>query len=502
MSLGEPVRGGFPEPRFASLPGIERARAYQRGLVPKPPLWHLTGIRATHIAPGSATCTMPAGPALRAAMGELPIDLVAASALSLAGMTGVSAGHELVMTAYSLQGIRMATIDETETVAARARVVQSGRNVTYTEASIEDAQGRQLASVSASSLLRRVEPPPPPAGFLDPVPTPKYSTPDPYERPVTEIFPVRNWDEHDGATVLRGLLEGTFPQPRIWALLGVRFIDDREGRWTAALGGSGWLCEQQWIQEGILAWCAQGAGASAALWFSPKGYFAPTFGQSMSLIRTVKPDGREVVFRARVTHRVEDRFVVEVEVTDADGDLVAVFHETAHLMPRPGVSVPSAERRLATVLYTDIVSSTEQTSRMGDDRWRQLLDEHHTVVRRQLQLHAGREIKTMGDGFLVTFESAAQAVRCADAIQEGVWPLGLEIRAGVHTGEVEFDGGDISGIAATIAKRVQDAAGPGEVLVSSTVRDVVAGSGLEFAQRGAHELKGVPGTWELYEVMK
>jgi class 3 adenylate cyclase len=158
-------------------------------------------------------------------------------------------------------------------------------------------------------------------------------------------------------------------------------------------------------------------------------------------------------------------------------------------------------RVLATVLFTDVASSTEKAAQLGDHRWAELLESHHYAVRRELDRYRGREVDTAGDGFLATFDGPARAVRCALAIRKSVRDLGLEIRAGVHTGEVELAGGDVRGIAVHMAARVVAAARPGEVLVSNTVKDLVAGSRLVFEDRGEHELKGVPGEWRLWSVV-
>jgi len=162
--------------------------------------------------------------------------------------------------------------------------------------------------------------------------------------------------------------------------------------------------------------------------------------------------------------------------------------------------VREPDRALATVLFTDIVASTEHATRLGDQRWRQLLDQHDDIAARELDRHRGRKVNPTGDGMLATFDGPARAVRCAQAIVAAVRPLGIEVRAGVHTGEVELRGDDIGGIAVHIGQRVSALAGPGEVLVSRTVTDLVAGSGLEFEERGEHELKGVPGKWAIYAV--
>jgi len=159
---------------------------------------------------------------------------------------------------------------------------------------------------------------------------------------------------------------------------------------------------------------------------------------------------------------------------------------------------PEPERVLATVLLTDIVDSTRTAAELGDHEWRELLERHQETVRRELERFGGREVKSTGDGFLATFDGPARAVRCAGAILGSSDELGIRVRAGLHTGECEVMGDDIGGIAVHIAARVSALAGASEVLVSRTVKDLVAGSGLEFSERGAHELKGVPDTWELY----
>jgi class 3 adenylate cyclase/pimeloyl-ACP methyl ester carboxylesterase len=158
------------------------------------------------------------------------------------------------------------------------------------------------------------------------------------------------------------------------------------------------------------------------------------------------------------------------------------------------------DRVLATVLFTDIVDSTKRAAEMGDRDWRALLDAHDAVVRSQLDRFRGREVNTSGDGFLATFDGPQRAIRCAMAIRDAVRPLGIAVRAGLHTGECEIRGDDIGGIAVHIGARVSALAGPDDVLVSSTLRDLVIGSGLEFDDRGTHQLKGVPGDWHLFAV--
>jgi class 3 adenylate cyclase len=158
------------------------------------------------------------------------------------------------------------------------------------------------------------------------------------------------------------------------------------------------------------------------------------------------------------------------------------------------------ERALATVLFTDIVGSTHQAAELGDSRWRRVLDEHDALVRHQLERFRGREVKTTGDGFLARFDSPARAIQSALAMSDAAQRLGIELRCGVHTSEVELRGEDLGGIGVHIGQRIEALAAPGEVLVSRTVRDLVAGSGIEFDDRGMHALKGVPDTWQLFRV--
>jgi pimeloyl-ACP methyl ester carboxylesterase len=181
------------------------------------------------------------------------------------------------------------------------------------------------------------------------------------------------------------------------------------------------------------------------------------------------------------------------------GDAAAILDEIEEFLT--GVKRgPEPDRVLATVLFTDVVGSTELATRLGDRAWRDLLARHHAAVRRELDRWRGREGDTAGDGFLATFDGPARAIRCAVAAVESVRGIGMEIRAGVHTGEVEVANGDLRGIAVHIGSRVSSLAAPNEVLVSRTVADLVAGSGIVLAERGEHELKGVPGTWLVYAV--
>lgn len=183
------------------------------------------------------------------------------------------------------------------------------------------------------------------------------------------------------------------------------------------------------------------------------------------------------------------------------GDVDALLGEVEEFLT--GVRhEPEPDRVLATILFTDIVDATEKASEMGDQKWSMLLTRHHDLIREELNRFRGREIDTAGDGFFATFDGPARAINCAKAVQNAVTKLGLTVRIGLHTGECEVMDGKISGIAVHIGSRVVNYAAPGEILVTSTVKDLVAGSGLSFVDRNVHKLKGVPGKWHLFEAVK
>ena len=253
--------------------------------------------------------------------------------------------------------------------------------------------------------------------------------------------------------------------------------------------------------------------------------YGGTPGSALAWFRITNDiDVREVLPAIRVPtlviHRTDDRvapidgarWMAEqipgatfVELPGADhlsfaGDGEAIVAETEQFVTG-SMRAPHLDRILATVLFTDIVGSTEHAAEMGDRGWATLLEDHHRVVRQELERFAGHEIDTAGDGFLATFDGPARGVRCAQAVQMGLRLLGIDIRAGLHTGEIEQKDDHIAGLAVHIGARVMAAAAPGEILVSSTVKDLVIGSGIEFADRGIQALKGVPGEWRLFSVV-
>jgi class 3 adenylate cyclase/dienelactone hydrolase len=211
--------------------------------------------------------------------------------------------------------------------------------------------------------------------------------------------------------------------------------------------------------------------------------------------------GRDLARRIPGAAFVE--FPIDGHITPA-ADLPPVVDEIERFLRDVWGTAAAAQepdRVLATVMFTDIVGSTTKASQVGDAQWRQLLERHHALVRRELMRARGNEVDTAGDGFLAAFDGPARAIRCACAITESVKELGLDVRVGLHTGECELIDGKVAGIAVHTGARVAAKANPGEVLVSSTVKDLVAGSGLAFEDRGAHELSGIPGEWRLYTVV-
>ncbi len=205
-----------------------------------------------------------------------------------------------------------------------------------------------------------------------------------------------------------------------------------------------------------------------------------------------------------LAEHIEGARFVELEGSDSifsEGDSESILGEIEEELTGTR-HAPEPDRVLATVLFTDIVESTRHAAGMGDSRWRELLQRHERVTRAEVERHRGRTIKSTGDGVLATFDGPARAIRAAQTIRDASTGLGLEVRAGLHTGECELVGDDVAGLAVHIGARVMALAGPGEVMTSSTVKDLVAGSGIEFGDRGEHELRDVPGRWRLFSVAR
>jgi class 3 adenylate cyclase len=335
-----------------------------------------------------------------------------------------------------------------------------------------------------------------------------------------------------GATYMGVLFAATYPE-RITSLVVVngyarmaRTPDYPWGRSQKEIGDYVERVQRGWGKSATLEFLAPSVaedeeirrthGRYERAWASPGAYASLTSVREENDVRHVLPAIRVPTL---IIHRSDSRFAPRdggrylagkipgaryVEVPGIDtymwaGEIEPILGEVEEFITgtrRP----PETDRVLATVLFTDIVGSTERAAKLGDAAWRQVLEQHDELVRGELRRFRGREIDTAGDGFLATFDGPARAIRCAEAVLEGARGLGLEIRAGLHTGEVELAGEKVRGIAVHIGARVSAEAAPGEVLVSSTVKDLVAGSGIEFEDRDTHPLKGVPGEWHLFAV--
>ncbi len=324
-----------------------------------------------------------------------------------------------------------------------------------------------------------------------------------------------------GLILYGALIAGTWSPNTPWAWRREQWDEwliNVERRW-----GTHEYCEEQLRDDAP----SKVGDADFERWYATRLRLGASPGAAAALIRTAREiDLGHVLPSVRVPtlvlHRSGDRlvdvqnarYVAEripgaryVELRGDDhlpwvGDVAGIVEEirtfiaSAAEAPDEGL----ADRVLATVLFTDIVGSTAKAAELGDRHWRELLEAHHERVRRQLIRYRGRELDTAGDGFLASFDGPARAIRCAGAILESVGELGLDLRVGLHTGECEVLDRKVGGIAVHIGARVAAEAAPGEVLVSSTVKDLVAGSGIEFRDRGTAQLKGVPGEWRLFAV--
>jgi uncharacterized protein (TIGR00369 family) len=477
------------------MPGVDQARRLVSGGILRAPLSRLTGARLTHVAPGSATATAPVSPWLLLPDGSVEYAILADIALQAAALTGLPAGTDTCTVALSLHPLRATSLDS-ESLVCRARTVHGGRHFIFGEATVEDASGRAVAFATASLIA--VGP------LCDAGPEGRaeedviYRSPDPWDRPApADIFPFGVWDDVSGLEVQDRLRRGAIAPIPFFLLTGIQVADAAKGQLTHTMPASTWFTARGgFVAPGMIAALANVTLAGAALTLSPGGFALGVLDESVSFLRAVPADNRPLVARARAVH-VDDLLVMECDITDADGSRVAFAHETLKLLPRKAQPQREADRQLLTVMFTDIVDSTRRAEELGDGAWSELLDTHHALVRRQLNVFRGREVKTTGDGFLATFDSPGRAVQCARAIRDGARSLGLEVRAGIHTGECEVTPGDVAGIAVHVAARVLAESDPGEILVSSVVRDLSAGSGLPFRDRGVRPLRGVEGEWHL-----
>ena len=503
MIPDEPARGSVPPPWFWALSGLDRMRAFSDGLLPWTPLSRLTGMQMSHVDAGSTTWTMPASDALVGYNGLLELTMLVETALTGAAITSLPPGATVVPITFSVNHFRVPRAARGN-VIAHARVVNTSSLFVFTEVRMQDPDGRPLAQGSSQAAIVPVTPPPPPLpGLLQRVEEPTYATPDPYLR---VIAPIGGLDEilrdRSGLEAIQTIVERQARSP-ISNLFGIRGQLAEEGTAHISVPASEWLCRfTRHVAPGALASLANMAGYTGALTLLPRGHWVAGLDLVVRFHGRAAPDGRRLkAVSAGVVTGSENVVVAPISIRDEDGGLLVtgsfagVFVDPARRAPRPG---QRAKRVLTTILVTDIVSSSGHADRLGDERWRELLSRHNEVVRLTITTHGGNEVKTTGDGFLVRFDSPTEAVRCGLAACDAVRPLGLELRAGVHTGEAELQDGDLAGLAVHIATRLEGLAGAGEVVVSGTVKDLAVGSALVFEHRGEYELKGIPGTWSVY----
>jgi class 3 adenylate cyclase len=419
-------------------------------------------------------------------------------------LTGAPPGTYLRTLNLSLRYLRACTIDD-EAVTARGRILHAGSSFTTVEVLIDDVLGRAVAHATGSVVIRPMDPLPPPMSRpLEPVEEPVYTTPDPPHRPVSGRVS-RNWE------MMESPEETTTPLPTsrrdpllppLAELFGIRVLDASVGAIKATMPTTEWFCRMyREVAPGVIGILSDFVSGTAIGTIAQADERFLVINVAYSFITPIVPNGRHLAALGTVRHRADDALLLEGEVADATGRVVAVAQANCLLTERRGRrGQRPADRVLLTVLFTDLVGSSEWASQLGDVHWRELLDEHNRIVRRQLELFKGREVKTTGDGFLTTFDSPTHAVQCARAIRHGVNRLGLEFRAGIHTGECDVTGGDVAGVAVHVASRVQSTANPGEILISHTVRDLISQSGLQASDRGLHKFKGLEGKWPLFAV--
>lgn len=508
MIVNEAVRGHVPPAWFWALPGIDRIRAFEQSQLPSPPLARLLGIRAGHVGPGSGTWVMPATGWSALPSGELEVSILAETAVTGVAMTTLTPGLDVDPISLALSAFRP-TRPQAGNLLARARVLNASRLYVFVEIEIEDPHGRKVAHITSHCEVRQVEPAPPsPPLELRRVEDASYSTPDPYLRTVrNRPAPPEMLAEQGGLSVLQGYQQGRFLAP-FSELTGCRIeaIDEKQGVVTMAMTmpATEWLCRSsRYVAPGAIAALGNYASLASGWALVQPGQSFAGLGHSTSFFRAVPADGRLLRAEARGLIRSRGLANVAIDVYDADGQLAATAHAFAQLIDSSKRQKPTAievKRILATLLFTDIVGSTEHARRLGDTGWRAVLAQHHNAVRAEISRCEGTEVDTAGDGFFARFDSPARALDCARAVREAVKRLGIDIRTGIHIGECELQGRSLTGMAVHVAARIQGLAEPGDILVSSTVKDLVVGSHARFEDRGPHSLKGMPGEWRLFSL--
>jgi class 3 adenylate cyclase len=498
----EPVRGAPLPPAAYALDGLDRLRGYGQGLWLGTPNHHLFGFRSTQAGNGSAVGTMPVNGWLAHPDGVIEIGLLVDSVCGMTAETVAPAGAYPTPLHISYSPVRLVDPTDTRTIVGRAHVVRTSPDWVFVEGSVEDDAGRLIAGMSGHLRMVAVDfdvPHDPPN--LVPVDPPKYPTPDPFRRPVPSDKEAGCAAFHEYGCVewLGRVITGEAPLPPLYELLGIRPLSVADGAVSTILTTSPWL---QAMDGG--AFCVSTLAVDccgAATWTLAEPGTMPGMMEATTTFLDAEPlpvDGTTLTASA-TAERVGNVLLSTVEVT-AGERRVASGATVGRLIERRSGALARPDRVLATVLFTDIVGSTEHAERLGDTAWHELLTRHQGAVRSAVAEHGGREVKTTGDGFVVTFDAPTRALECARAIRDAVSSMGVEIRAGLHTGEIVVAVGDISGIAVHTAARIEAAAGPGEIWASDTVRALASGSGLSLKDRGWHNLKGIEGEVQLFSV--
>lgn len=498
----EPVRGG-PLPRAAfALPGIEQLRGYGSEFWPPTPGMRMYGVRVTQLGSGSIVTSMPVTPWLCHPDGAIDAGIMAAAATHLAAWTTIPARTSLVPAHLSYSPIRRIS-SQSSTLVGRAHVVRTAPYWVFAEGTVEDGEGRVVAGTTGHFLIHQVPfSVPDPAPSFAPVDLPSYPTADPYERPIAadRYAAFDLFRERGGVEAIQMMIDGAAPRAPLYEMLGIRPVEVDAGLYASELVASDWL------QHGdgsvhpspLAAFCGDNCGA--ATWsLAGAGVRLATLHCSLNFGRALRADGRALRAEARAQWVGDQLVTTSSSLYDGD-EVVGAGSMSTLVLDTTEESRSPATRLLATVLFTDIADSTAQAERFGDAKWNDLLAKHHETVRSEIERARGRLVKSTGDGVLATFDSPTLGIQCARSIRDAVRRLGIEIRAGLHTGDVEVVGGDVAGIAVHTAARVEAAAGPGEVWVSDTVRALVGGSGLSFKDQGRHKLKGIDHEVQLYSV--
>jgi uncharacterized protein (TIGR00369 family) len=505
--MREAARGTNWGPEVAQMSGLEMLRASLERRLPDAPITKLTGLRLSEAGLGLASASMPASPWWQSGAGVFlagTTAFVSDMPLGCAVLTSAPAGWGITTSELSVNFLRTPTI-RCQTIIGRARLIHATRSLGLSEATIEDGRGRMLGHATSRCVLFRLDPEV--MASRGNGEAQQGSGPDPYLRAVEgDVRGQEFWDTTSGLDVMRHVAAGDFVPP-CWLLMGLHAVDTAEGKMTLAMSTSQWLCNAFGvIYGGAIAFLADATIILAAGSTVQAGTAFNTMDLKINFLRPVLPGG-ELTAQASVIHRGRTIAVVNCEIRDELGKLAATATSSVLILPgrhwEKPVQVadevtPDASRVLTTVLFIDIVDSTQKAVALGDRRWREALADYQVAVRQEIQRLHGSEVDSIGDGFLVGFDSAARAVRCAASAREAVRQFGIQIRAGVHAGECERSGGKLVGIAVHTGSRIEALAAPGEILVSSLVKELVAGSGIAFEDRGEHELRGIPGAWRLF----